>query len=86
MLLRENASQLYGIMGDFAAPIGEVSGEENAFSFVSEEYEIKTVMTFGGEPLLYADAVYEIMRAALRMNIPKRQVITNGYFSKFLVS
>ncbi len=44
MLLRENASQLYGIMGDFAAPIGEVSGEENAFSFVSEEYEIKTVI------------------------------------------
>ena len=49
---------------------------------ISSEYNIQTVMTFGGEPLLYADAVYEIMRAALRMNIPKRQVITNGYFSK----
>lgn len=49
---------------------------------IASEYNIQTVMTFGGEPLLYADAVYEIMRAALRMNIPKRQVITNGYFSK----
>lgn len=49
---------------------------------VAEEYRIKTVMTFGGEPLLYPDAVYEIMTAAKELNIPKRQVITNGYFSK----
>lgn len=49
---------------------------------ISAEYGIKTVMTFGGEPLLYPDAVYEIMRAAKELNIPKRQVITNGYFSK----
>ena len=46
------------------------------------EYDIKTVMTFGGEPLLYTDAVYPIMTAAKELNIPKRQVITNGYFSK----
>lgn len=46
------------------------------------EYDIKTVMTFGGEPLLYPDAVYEIMSEANRLNIEKRQVITNGYFSK----
>lgn len=46
------------------------------------EYDIKTVMAFGGEPLLYADAVYEIMNAAKELSIPKRQVITNGYFSK----
>ena len=39
-------------------------------------------MTFGGEPLLYPDAVYAIMTAAKELNIPKRQVITNGYFSK----
>ncbi len=49
---------------------------------IAAEYDIKTVMTFGGEPLLYADAVYEIMNAAKELNVPKRQVITNGYFSK----
>ena len=49
---------------------------------IAVEYDIKTVMTFGGEPLLYADAVYVIMTAAKELNIPKRQVITNGYFSK----
>ena len=49
---------------------------------ISGEYGIKTVMTFGGEPLLYPDAVYGIMRAAKELDIPKRQVITNGYFTK----
>ena len=49
---------------------------------IAAEYDIKTVMTFGGEPLLYPDAVERIMTAANEQNIPKRQVITNGYFSK----
>ena len=49
---------------------------------IAAEYGIKTVMTFGGEPLLYTDAVERIMTAAKELNIPKRQVITNGYFSK----
>ena len=49
---------------------------------ISASYDIKTVMAFGGEPLLYADAVYAIMSAAKECNTPKRQVITNGYFSK----
>ena len=49
---------------------------------IAAEYDIKTVMTFGGEPLLYPDAVYAIMTAAKELNIPKRQIITNGYFSK----
>jgi len=49
---------------------------------IAAEYNIKTVMTFGGEPLLYTDAVYAIMTAATELSIPKRQVITNGYFSQ----
>ena len=49
---------------------------------ITAEYDIQTVMTFGGEPLLYPDAVYAIMTAASELNIPRRQVITNGYFSK----
>ena len=49
---------------------------------IAAEYDIKTVMTFGGEPLLYTDAVYAIMTVAKELSIPKRQVITNGYFSK----
>ena len=49
---------------------------------IAAEYDVKTVMTFGGEPLLYTDTVYAIMKTAKELNIPKRQVITNGYFSK----
>ena len=49
---------------------------------IAAEYDIKTVMAFGGEPLLYTDAVYAIVETAKELNIPNRQVITNGYFSK----
>ena len=44
--------------------------------------DIKTVMAFGGEPLLYTDAVYAIMNAAKEASVPHRQLITNGFFSK----
>ena len=49
---------------------------------IAAAYDIKAVMTFGGEPLLYPDAVCAIMTAAKELIIPKRQIITNGYFSK----
>ena len=45
-------------------------------------YGIKTVMAFGGEPLLYPDSVYGIMFAAKNAGVEKRQLITNGFFSK----
>ncbi len=43
---------------------------------------IDSVMTFGGEPLLYPEAVCKIHAAARDCGIPKRQLITNGYFTK----
>ncbi len=49
---------------------------------IASEYRIDSVMTFGGEPLLRLDTVCAIHRTAKEMNIPKRQLITNGYFSK----
>ena len=48
---------------------------------VCEMFEIKTLMTFGGEPLLHSDEVCRIHTAATEMKIPKRQIITNGFFS-----
>ena len=48
---------------------------------VAKEYDIETVMTFGGEPLLHTDAVYAVMSAASALGIKRRQLITNGYFS-----
>ena len=49
---------------------------------IAKEYKIESVMTFGGEPLLCYKTVCEIHNAARKMNIPQRQLITNGYFSK----
>jgi len=49
---------------------------------LSKKYEIESVMTFGGEPLLYADTTCAIHKTATENSIPKRQIITNGYFSK----
>ena len=48
---------------------------------IAEEYQIDSVMTFGGEPLLCADTVCAIHKTAKEMQIPERQLITNGYFS-----
>ena len=55
---------------------------KDAVRRIAEEYDIKTVMVFGGEPLLHTEAVYAVMNEARKLNIAKRQVITNGYFSK----
>ena len=60
----------------------DASVAADAVRRVCEKYDIKTVMTFGGEPLLYPDTVYAVMNAASEFNVSKRQVITNGYFSK----
>ena len=46
------------------------------------EYNIESLMTFGGEPLLHPDEVCRIHTAAREMNIPERSLITNGFFSK----
>lgn len=60
----------------------DVSVATKAIREVAKEYDIKTVMAFGGEPLLFADAVCEIIKTAKELDIPKRQVITSGYFTQ----
>jgi uncharacterized membrane protein YbaN (DUF454 family) len=49
---------------------------------IAGEHNITSVMTFGGEPLLYADAVCEIHAAARDAGIGARQIITNGFFTR----
>ena len=64
--------------GTYIAPVLAA----DAVRKIAASYKIKTVMTFGGEPLLYPGTVYAVMGVATELNIPRRQVITNGYFSK----
>lgn len=54
----------------------------NAVANIAEKYQIESLMTFGGEPLLHPEAVCKIHTAAKNAGIPRRQLITNGYFSK----
>jgi len=49
---------------------------------VGRKYKPESIMTFGGEPLLYPEVVYAIHKEATRMRIPVRDVITNGFWSR----
>ncbi len=49
---------------------------------ICNDYKINSLMTFGGEPLLYPETVFEIHSAAKEFGIKYRELITNGYFSK----
>ncbi|MDD6673944.1 MAG: radical SAM protein [Eubacteriales bacterium] len=61
--------------------IDDVKAEQAIYDICSH-YNIVSLMTFGGEPLLYPETVCKIHSAARKMNIPQRELITNGYFSK----
>ena len=50
--------------------------------WLAERFPVTSLMTFGGEPLLYPDATCAIHKMAAESGIGKRQIITNGYFSK----
>ena len=49
---------------------------------IAASYNLQTVMCFGGEPLLHPDAVCTLIGRAKTLNIPHRQVITNGCFCR----
>ncbi len=50
--------------------------------WLAKHYEVSSVMTFGGEPLLYPEVTCAIHSTARDCGIEARQIITNGYFSK----
>ncbi len=64
---------------------GEHIAPDSAASAViktAEAYNINTLMTFGGEPLLFPDTVCRIHSAGRSAGIRNRQLITNGFFSR----
>ena len=60
----------------------DAESAEQAIYDICSHYNIESLMTFGGEPLLYPKTVCKIHSAARKMNIPQRELITNRYFSK----
>ena len=70
--------------GDHVNCKGHIDSEvaTDAIRKICEHFQIKSLMTFGGEPLLYPEVIYAIHRTAREMKIPERQLITNGFFSR----
>ena len=64
------------------APHAPVEASVQAIRFLAETYDMRSVMTFGGEPLLYPEVTCAIHRAAKDAGIPCRQLITNGFFTR----
>lgn len=64
------------------SPCVDAARAAQTVKWLGENHAVDSVMTFGGEPLIYPDAVCAIHSAAREVGIPKRQLITNGYFSK----
>lgn len=64
---------------------GQVIDDEKAaqaLKDVSQVFHVESIMTFGGEALLYPEKVCRIHKMAGRCGIPHRQLITNGCFSR----
>ena len=70
--------------GDHAGYTAHLDGEAaaRAVSEIAGAYTIESLMIFGGEPLLYPRDVCRILKAGREAGIAKREIITNGYFSR----
>lgn len=70
--------------GEHSSYTGHIDAEvaANAIREICKNYKIESLMTFGGEPLLYPEVVCKIQKTAKEMGIPARDLITNGFFSK----
>ena len=49
---------------------------------IRTKHPVESVMCFGGEPLLHPDEVCAIFEEAKAAGIPRRQLITNGFFTR----
>lgn len=70
--------------GDHAGFTDHLDGTyaAKAVDEICSVYKIDSLMVFGGEPLLYPEDVCKIFKAGKKSEIRRRDLITNGYFSK----
>jgi len=70
--------------GDHAGCTGYIDTEAAAKAVreICSKYKIESLMTFGGEALLFPETVCAIHRAAAEAGVPRRDLITNGFFTK----
>lgn len=70
--------------GNHSSCAGHIDADAaaDAIREICKSYEIKSLMTFGGESLLYPDVVCKIHKTAAELAIPQRDLITNGFFAE----
>ena len=70
--------------GDHAGFTDHLDGTcaAKAIDEICRVYTIDSLMVFGGEPLLYPEDICKIFKAGKKSEIRRRDLITNGYFSK----
>lgn len=70
--------------GNHAGQEAFLDGERaaQALSGIARDYQLQSVMTFGGEPLLHPEVVCRIHAMAAECGVPYRQIITNGFFTR----
>lgn len=70
--------------GEHAFGREHVEGDRAAQAIreICENFTIQSLMVFGGEPLLFPEDACKIYAAAKEKKIPKRELITNGFFSR----
>ena len=70
--------------GEHSSFTGHIDADvaANAIREVCQNYKIESLMTFGGESLLYPEVVCKIHKTASEIGIPQRDLITNGFFTK----
>ena len=54
----------------------------NAIRELCGRYALRSLMAFGGEPLLFPETVCAIFRAASAERVPQIDLITNGFFAR----
>ena len=76
-----NCKHCSAITGDAANGSVDAAAAIRAITQLTSRYSVESIMTFGGEPLLYSDTTCQIHKTAYDCEIPVRQIITNGFFS-----
>ena len=55
---------------------------KEAVLFVLNKFSVESLMTYGGEPLLYPEITTQLHQIGQSYRISNQELITNGYFSK----
>lgn len=60
----------------------EIEKAEEIINASCDAFPVRSLMAFGGEPLIYPEYACALFRLASKRGVETRQIITNGYWSR----